>query len=166
MTDFISRNPEATKILSEELEKKIEAVNASMVAARDEAERFRGVKNKLEVEIRELETTKGTLAGEVTSLENQHDSLIIEGETLTQSVDQMQAQLADVRKQLSEAKHSNEEEQGKLEAERMDVAKRKADLDGQEAVLRTYAKGLEEKEKKLDVYAERVKRLLDATRPE
>ena len=74
--------------------------------------------------------------------------------------------MADLRKQTSEAKQAREQEAQKATADKEEMIKRKSDLDGQESILKIYAKGLEEKEKKLDVYADRVKKLLDSVKNE
>lgn len=165
MTNFTPTGSSA-KILSDELEKKIEEVNASMVDARNKTEQFQDIKNKLEVGIRELEETKGKLDGEISLLRSEKESLGFDLQGLKDEIEPKKVELADLRKQTGEAKVANEAEKQKLVVEKEEIAKRKSDLDGQESILRTYAKGLEEKEKKLDVYADRVKRLLDSVKPE
>ena len=166
MTNFMARDPEATKILSEELEKKIEGVNASMVAARNETEKFIQTKNKLEGEAKELAVVKERLAKEVLDLGVQKDTLNTEVLELNGSINQLRAELVRVNKELVALEVANKEELGKLDTERQELKKKRDDLEGQESVLRTFSKGLEEKEKKLDVYADRVKRMLDSIKPE
>lgn len=163
---FKNNNLETTKILSEELEKKIEEVNASMVDARNKAERFQDVKNKLEVEIKGLEEAKRRLNEEIPSLQEQKMGLALNVEDLKDDIEIKKSEVADLRKQINEAKAENEAEKGLLVKEKEEIARRRSDVEGQEAVVRTVAKGLEEKEKKLDVYADRVKRLLDSVKPE
>lgn len=163
---FKTNNTETTKMLSEELEKKIEEVNFSMVDARNKAEKFQDIKNKLEVEIKGLEEMKGKLNEEIPLLRIDKDSLNLDLDNLEADIEAKKTELADLRSQINEAKKENEAEKGLLVKEKEDLVKRKSDIEGQEAILRTVAKGLEEKEKKLDVYADRVKRLLDSVKPE
>lgn len=166
MTNFLSRDPAATKILSDELEKKIDSVNKAMVDTRNETERLVGAKNSLEVEIRSLEEKKKGLGEEVKVLGEEQKLLLSALDSLEKSVKTSKESLAELTRELVDLKQANEEEKKLLLAEKEDVKKRKEDLSGQEAVLRTVAKGLEAKEKQLDVYAERVKKLLDSVRPE
>jgi phage shock protein A len=166
MTTFIARDPEATRILSEELEKKIDAVNAHLVEARNETEKFIQTKNKLEGEAKELAVVKEKLTAEVLSLGSQRDGFLSEIAELKEKVEWLKKELVNVNKQLTELEAANKEEIGKLDVEREELKKRRNDLEGQESILRTFSKGLEEKEKKLDVYADRVKRLLDSVKSE
>ena len=53
---------------------------------------------------------------------------------------------------------------GVLEKEGLD--NRKKELNSQESTIRVYAKSLEDKENKLDIYAERVKKMLSSLKPE
>ena len=166
MADFISHDPNAVKMLSEELERKIEEVNSSMVDARNKAENFQGIKNKLDGEIRDLEEVKKSLQLQIPPLQSEKDSLLAELQELKDSIESQKAEVADLRKQTSEAKQAREQEAQKATADKEEMIKRKSDLDGQESILKIYAKGLEEKEKKLDVYADRVKKLLDSVKNE
>lgn len=163
---FKASDPGSVKILSEELERKIEEVNSSMIDARNKTEQFQGVKNKLEGEIKELEEVKKKLNDEIPLLQNTKESLSADLQELKDNIEAQKIEVADLRKQTSEAKSEREQEAQKAVADKEEMIKRKDDLDGQESVLKIYAKGLEEKEKKLDVYADRVKRLLSSVKPE
>lgn len=166
MTTFMARDPEATKILSEELEKKIEGVNAHMVAARNETEKFIQAKNKLEGEVKEAEAVKAELSLEIKGLISHRDDLMKEVVELDEKVKYLRNELVKTNKELEVVEVANKEGAEKLTTEREELKKKRDDLEGQESVLRTFSKGLEEKEKKLDVYADRVKRLLDSVKPE
>ena len=167
MTIFTpTRDPAATKILSEELEKKIDEVNKHLVDTRALTEKLQEKKNQLEIDVRNLETKKGTLLGEVSELKKEVDRLTNEVSKLEDRYSNLQATKVVLEKSIDDLSKLNTEEAGKLNIEKEELKKRKVDLDAQEATLRIYGKGLEEKEKKLDIYAERVKKLLDSVKPE
>jgi len=165
MTIFRSTNPEASRILSEELEKKIEEVNKSMVQARDEAERFRDIKNKLDVEIRDLQTTKNNLQETIESLKVEEIDLVAKVGTMISDLNEKTLVLQDLNKQIAEAKVKNDEELHRLGQEKEVLRKRNEELDTKESAINIFARSLEDKEKKLDLYAERVKSMLGALKP-
>jgi len=164
-TNFKAGDPGSVKILSEELERKIEEVNASMVNARNETERFQAQKNQLEEQIKNLQEKVKVLSEEVPLLQDQKSSLKSDLISLDESINERKIESSDLKKQNEEIKASNKEESDKLVLEKAAIEKRKTDLDAQEATLRVYGKGLEEKERKLDIYADRVKKLLDSVKP-
>lgn len=157
---------ESTKILSEELEKKIEQVNAHMVSQRNEAEKFQLKKNELELQIKDLEQKQKTLKEEVDSLKLNKDDLASEIVLLEEDISLKKGELVELKKENESMIVKNREESGKLSVEKENLKKRAEDLAAQEATLRVYGKALEEKEKKLDVYADRVKQILNSVKPE
>lgn len=159
---FKTNDVGSVKILSEELERKIEEVNASMVAARNETEKFTERKSKLEVDVRDLKDTHKKLSEEVDLLRENEKSLLFGLGEVRERINQQKIELKDLEKQALDVKILHEENEKKFIAEREEIAARKADLDSQETVLRTYVKGLDEKEKKLDIYAEHIKKVLDS----
>lgn len=153
-------------ILSDELEKKIEQVNAHMVEARNEAEKSQIKKNTLDGEVTVLEEKKNILNEEITKLEASKVTLTIDVVKLKEEVVEKVKEKDDLIKESRILKSENEEEKRSLDVEREELRQQKLDISGRESVLRTVSKGLEEKEKKLDVYADRVKKLLDSVKPE
>ena len=153
-------------ILSDELEKKIEQVNAHMVEARNEAEKSQIKKNTLDGEVTVLEEKKNILNEEITKLEASKVTLTIDVVKLKEEVVEKVKEKDDLIKESRILKSENEEEKKSLDVEREELRQQKLDISGRESVLRTVSKGLEEKEKKLDIYADRVKKLLDSVKPE
>ena len=159
---FKSNDAGSMNILSEELERKIAEVNSSMVSARDQAEKYQENKNKLEVEIRDLETVHKKLSEEIIVLKETEKTVLFGLGEVRERTSQQRAELAELEKQTQEIKMANEEEAKKFAAERAELEKQKEELDSQEKVMRTFSKGLEEKEKKLDIYGEHIKKVLDS----
>lgn len=164
MANFISPGSESVKMLSDELEKKIEEVNISMVFMRGEAARFMKMKDELELNVKELEDKKVNLNQEIPPLQDRKDSLSSDLMSLRDDIRKSTNELKEINNQIDNAKLENEEEIKKITVFREEMQRREKELKDQEAVLRVYATGLEAKEKKLDVYADRVKRLLDSVK--
>lgn len=163
---FKSNELGSVNILSEELERKIGEVNTHLVNSQNEAEKAQIKKNILDGEITKLEETKKLLNEEVPKLEASKVSLNVDIEKLKVEIVEKVFERDELIKENRRLKADNEEERKVLDVEREELKKKKSDIEGQESVLRTVSKGLEEKEKKLDVYADRVKKLLDSVKPE
>ena len=163
---FNKNDPGSVKILSDELEKKIGEVNAHLVNSQNEAEKSQIKKNTLDGEIAKLEETKKTLNDEVPKLEASKVSLNTDIEKLKVEIVEKVLERDDLIRENRKLKTDNEEEKRILEVEREELKQKTIDIEGRESVLRTVSKGLEEKERKLDVYADRVKKLLDSVKPE
>src|SRR3990167_8735321 len=97
MTDFKSTTPGTASILSNELEKKIEEVNASMVEARVAAEKSQLNKNTLDGEIRDLEVKKESLEGEVPRLKAEIDALVVLKDSLKVEITDLNSELNSIR---------------------------------------------------------------------
>jgi len=165
MTTFKSSNPETTRILSEELEKKIDEVNAHMVEQRSKAEEFQLKRNQLEQDVKELEEKKKELSKEVSLLEGRINSSAIEIKSLEESIVSKKSELSELRKSNDEMTALNKKESDLLAVQKETLLKKQEDLDAKESAINIYGKSLEEKEKKLDVYATRVKQMLGSLKP-
>src|SRR3990167_6355476 len=145
MSEFNTTNPNTIKVLPDELEKKIEAVNQSLSGARDAAERFEALKVEKEKEVSNLEKFISDQQKELATLSDRKDTLTISFVDFQTKVLSGKKELETVNQEVKLAKEELDKINTQVEIEKEAYNKRKEELEGRERSLRIYEKSLEER---------------------
>ena len=152
----------APQVLSDELEKKIEEVNLSLAQAKESADKFNQIKERHEKEILTLEDKKKNLQDELVRIDALTSSAKKEKEAYQNNIQEAKNELSDLEDKVKIARDEYEAEMAKSISLVAGLEQREKEVSSKESAIRAYANGLEEKEKKLDAYAERVRRMIDS----
>ena len=162
MSEFNKITTEPAKVLPDELEKKIELVNKSLSDARANTERLEGVRSQKEKDVAALEAKLADLGEKESQFKERSNSLTAQSINLENQVLGKKKELAEVTEALRLAKASLEELNAQIDLAKQGLEKQREEVAGRERSAKIFEQSLIERERKLDAYTEKVRRMIDA----
>lgn len=160
MTNFMGQRGPLT--VSDDVEKKIEEVNKYLVTAREEADKAAQYRTKLQSQIDELEATKSKLVEDIFSLETKAATVKENKEANEAEIRQARVTLDEIKLNIGSVKKEHDDTVESTRAILADIEKQLTEIASERSALRAYASALDEKERKLDTYNEKIKRTIDS----
>lgn len=148
--------------VSDDIEKKIEEVNVYLNTARADGKKFEERKILLETEVAELEAKKDSLSRDASTLHEQLSTTKKNKELQDVDIRSGREILSTLHQNISLAKKEYDETVEKTKAIFFEIDEAKKEISTERSALRAYASALDEKERKLDAYNEKIKRMIDA----
>lgn len=145
----------------DELDNKIQSMNLYLVEGRNELEQLKKLKLNLEQEISVVSTEKDVILSKILKLKEECDNLNLTKKDIGDNIVRLKNDYVAEKNIFDAICKEREMKEDEINRTISGIEIREKDLVDKELTMRIYAKSLEEKEKKLDAYADKLKRFID-----